>query len=331
MIIHLIDVDRRAALLAGYELPARPTMEASPKDFGDDWPAVLNQLRIANDGSATLPLTVTAPTVEGVIVAVKAENAKAERDWMIVRALAEAALVDYAAATANSFDQLPSSTITVYDTTEGGFAGPAIGTILAVAMPRISEPSLYDTRVRDEHRQDQLFERLHEAKRELEARIATENKARADAARPGLRAEWAAKEEARKTALREKEAAEEATIAARAAERLATGYWERETGPYNERRYSKPWCARVTGVETAAKSRGHLIYEFQEWNGRHGQSGLLRSPCQPGDIIAWGQKDHRGNKDDHIILQMQPDGRMVSLSVPEAAKVLRAAAKDAAP
>jgi hypothetical protein len=100
----------------------------------------------------------------------------------------------------------------------------------------------------------------------------------------------------------------------------AIGYWERETDAYNERRYGKPWCARVTGVD----SRGKLVYEWAEWTGHLGQRGLLRAACKPGEIIAWGQKDlRRPHRSDHEILLMGDDGRMTELSVVEAVRELR--------
>jgi hypothetical protein len=320
MIIHLASVDRKAALLAGHELGQQPTMEASPADFGEDWPRVVKQLTVANDGTATFYRTVSAPTPEAVIAAVKAEEIKAEQDWAAVVAQADVALAAWAAVLTAPFADLLVTSQRVYDPEASGVC---IGEVQGVGMPPgINAPIRSDTRVREDRRNDPLWTRLHEAKEAAEDRISAENRTRREAALPALRIEFAAKEEARKVRLREEEATKQAAITERAKERLSTGYWERETASYNERREGKPWCAKVTGID----SRGKLIYEWAEWSGRIGERGLLRAACKPGEIIAWGQKDNRRpDKSEHHILQMRDDGRMTELSVPEAVKALRAA------
>jgi hypothetical protein len=317
MIIHLASVDRKAALLAGHELGHHPTMEASPADFGEDWPRVVKQLTVANDGTATFYRTISAPTPEGVIAAVNAAEIEDEKSWAAIVAQADIALAACTAALGAPFADLLVTSERVYE------AGTPLGEIRGVGMPPgINGPSRYDIRVPKDRQDDPLFTSLHEAKRAVEDRISAENSARREAALPALRIEFAAKEEARNRAKAEEKAAKEATIAERAAQRLESGYWERETAPYNERREGKPWCARVTGID----SRGKLVYEWAEWSGHIGDSGLLRAACKPSEIIAWGQKDHRRpDKSEHHILQMGDDGRMTELSVPEAVKALRAA------
>lgn len=59
------------------------------------------------------------------------------------------------------------------------------------------------------------------------------------------------------------------------------------TGTYNERRYGKPWIARVTFPN--AKGDFH----FGEWVGQEGREGLLLVDAEPGDVVARGQKDFR--------------------------------------
>ena len=62
----------------------------------------------------------------------------------------------------------------------------------------------------------------------------------------------------------------------------------KETGSYNERRYGKPWIARVDYTESR---KGE--FKFGEWVGRIGGEGELYIKAEPGDIIATGQKDFR--------------------------------------
>jgi len=61
-----------------------------------------------------------------------------------------------------------------------------------------------------------------------------------------------------------------------------------ERGSYNQRRYSKPWIARVTSWEKKPELA---------WGEYHGDDngGTLEITAEPGDIIRWGQKDYRGN------------------------------------
>ena len=67
---------------------------------------------------------------------------------------------------------------------------------------------------------------------------------------------------------------------------------ERQTGSYNQRRYGKPWIARVDFDSPQGK------FEFGAWIGDHynGGEGTLIIDADPGDIIARGQKDFRQPK-----------------------------------
>lgn len=62
---------------------------------------------------------------------------------------------------------------------------------------------------------------------------------------------------------------------------------EISTGSYNDRRYGKPWIAKVS-FETAKGS-----FVFGEWFGDVGEEGFLEIEAEPGDVIARGQKDFR--------------------------------------
>lgn len=62
------------------------------------------------------------------------------------------------------------------------------------------------------------------------------------------------------------------------------------TSSYNERRYGKPWIARV---DFSTNRQGDFIWG--EWVGDHrnGSEGTLFVTADEGDIVARGQKDFR--------------------------------------
>lgn len=103
---------------------------------------------------------------------------------------------------------------------------------------------------------------------------------------------------------------------ARWAERLASGYWTKETPSYNDRRHGPYWCASVSFADGPKP-----IYTWGESTGKWGQAGVLRVPCKPGDIVAWGQKDlRRPDKSNHYLLAMDDNGSMVEMSKTQAWK-----------
>ena len=66
-----------------------------------------------------------------------------------------------------------------------------------------------------------------------------------------------------------------------------------ETSSYNQRRYGKPWIAKV---DFAKSAKGDFSWGY--WTGDHynGGAGVLSISAKPGDIIAGGQKDFRQPK-----------------------------------
>ena len=68
----------------------------------------------------------------------------------------------------------------------------------------------------------------------------------------------------------------------------------RETSSYNERRYGRPWIAKVD----FSQNGGRPDYKWGDWAGDHynGGEGVLSIDADPGDIIAIGQKDNRKPK-----------------------------------
>ena len=77
-----------------------------------------------------------------------------------------------------------------------------------------------------------------------------------------------------------------------------------DTGAYNERRYGKPWIAKLNFSKP-----GQPHYEFGEWLGQAGDEGELSIDVEPGDVIARGQKDNRkGRGGADAIGVVQADG-----------------------
>lgn len=65
-----------------------------------------------------------------------------------------------------------------------------------------------------------------------------------------------------------------------------------KTESYNERRYGKPWIAKV--IITAAKPGGDFLWGNWIGDYRNGGEGeLLLNNLEAGDIYAQGQKDNR--------------------------------------
>lgn len=78
------------------------------------------------------------------------------------------------------------------------------------------------------------------------------------------------------------------------------------TPSYNDRRYGKPWIAKLTFVRP-----GKPEYSFGDWLGTPGCDGELSMEVEPGDVIATGQKDlrkNRGGADDIGVVQR--DGKV---------------------
>lgn len=83
------------------------------------------------------------------------------------------------------------------------------------------------------------------------------------------------------------------------------------TGSYNQRRYSKPWIARVT-FDAAGKAE----FAWGEWIGDHrtGSEGTLVIEASEGDIIARGQKDFRQPKNSAPRYYQVRNGELAELA-----------------
>lgn len=63
-----------------------------------------------------------------------------------------------------------------------------------------------------------------------------------------------------------------------------------KTQPYLATRYGQPWIAVITEWPVG----GRPVLRWGVWLGRNGCEGQLEIEAEPGDIVRWGQKDHRG-------------------------------------
>lgn len=77
---------------------------------------------------------------------------------------------------------------------------------------------------------------------------------------------------------------------------------------FNTRRYGNPWAARVTFEGVKPK------FDFI---GRY-SSGVLAFEANPNEIVALGQKDHRGNDTTKEYYIVQKDAQLLGVSENEA-------------
>lgn len=94
---------------------------------------------------------------------------------------------------------------------------------------------------------------------------------------------------------------------------------QRNTSSYNQRRYGKPWIARVDFSDPKG------TFDWGEWVGDHrnGTDGILIVDAKPGDIIATGQKDFRQPRNSAPEwYQVGADGQLIHLKDKARAYVL---------
>ncbi len=87
---------------------------------------------------------------------------------------------------------------------------------------------------------------------------------------------------------------------------------ERATSTYNQRRYGRPWIARVTFDDN-----GQATFAWGNWVGdsANGSAGTLLLDVEPGDIVATGQRDNRQPRNSSPSwYQVGADGELVVVS-----------------
>lgn len=74
-------------------------------------------------------------------------------------------------------------------------------------------------------------------------------------------------------------------------------------GAYNQRRYGRPWIGKITSWPVGGKPE-------MEWGSFCGNDngGEVEIAAMPGDVIRYGQKDHRGNNTSAIWAIVLADG-----------------------
>lgn len=88
------------------------------------------------------------------------------------------------------------------------------------------------------------------------------------------------------------------------------------TTAYNEKRYGKPWIARVVDEQ--------LSFRFGKFVGDEGYAGLLVLDVEAGDVIARGQKDNRNQRaqEPPAYFVVNADLSLTSISKVDAYKIL---------
>lgn len=95
------------------------------------------------------------------------------------------------------------------------------------------------------------------------------------------------------------------------------------TASYNDRRYTKPWIARITSWGVG----GRPDMEFGGFLGRPGTAGELEIMARAGDVIRRGQKDLRGGNTVADWFVVQTDLSLAPVSEPEARAAFYAGAR----
>jgi hypothetical protein len=81
-----------------------------------------------------------------------------------------------------------------------------------------------------------------------------------------------------------------------------------ETSAYNDRRYGRPYIAKIDFAES---TKGEA--QWGEWVGQNGCEGILVIDAEVGDILMKGQKDNRGSKSAPHYYQVVVGGDLTPL------------------
>lgn len=86
---------------------------------------------------------------------------------------------------------------------------------------------------------------------------------------------------------------------------------EVKTVSYNQRRYGKPWIAKV---DFSNNPNGDFFWGSWVGDARNGSEGLLIIEANEGDIVARGQKDFRVPRNSSPAFYQVRDGQLVKLA-----------------
>ena len=311
-----IGIDRKYVLLqSGQDLGETTEIEVTKDQMGETWEAMVSNLSM----DRTPPFLTTPHNIKGadaasVALALReraAENAKEKQADEVRKNEALAELRE-------KYRNLTIVPDSIDAKEEGGqwiSCDRRYATLVLSqdAGRKINFPNFWCNVCPDSERDAAIAEFADKVK-QMQSEVDAHNVAEFQRLLPIALATRAKVAEEKAQAEAEAEAKRQAEITERAANRIATGYWEKETGSYAEGRYSSPWCAKVS-FPSGAKA----VYDFGESTGKWGKAGLLRVKCKPGDIIAHGQKDlRRPGNSDHTMLLMLPNGRMKKVDKTEA-------------
>jgi hypothetical protein len=84
-------------------------------------------------------------------------------------------------------------------------------------------------------------------------------------------------------------------------------------GPYNQRRYSKPWIAKITSWPVGKNKEMEFGTYLGDDNG-----GVVKIDANSGDIVRTGQKDYRGNNTKSNWYEVTENGELMNISVSDA-------------
>lgn len=88
---------------------------------------------------------------------------------------------------------------------------------------------------------------------------------------------------------------------------------------YNHRRYGRPWAAQIS-LDVVNLSFDFIYGAFDgDWIGGDGD---LLIPLQPDTVLAYGQKDNRGNKSEIHYLYCDEDLQITEVTKTEARNIL---------
>ena len=91
----------------------------------------------------------------------------------------------------------------------------------------------------------------------------------------------------------------------------------KEFSGYNHRRYSRPWGAKITFPDNIKP-----VYSFDGyWSGdSRGSHGEVSIKAEVGDVLAFGQKDLRGNGTNKAFYVVEEGGTLREVDLIEARK-----------
>ena len=296
-------IDVKAAAMRGNVLERRERVELAPSDYGDKWAAVAAYLSYDCKTLGLGAFGASSIIFQGVETADIIAGVDAANAWHAAREAKRAAEIASNRASIAAYAEKEPVPCRLHADRNGSLSAIASDFRFEIDAFKVPDGLPYIPFG------DPLRAERAAAEKTMRERVEAANAAAVDAARKEIDAFFSARDAANEEYRRaEREEAERAN-----AERLRSGKWTRETPTYNQRRYGPWWCAKVVFPDGPKP-----IYEFGESSGKHGDAGTMELACAPGEIIAYGQKDHRGSGSTHVLQTMEADGSMRTVDRSEA-------------